>query len=194
MRMQWITLAIGLGCLGAASPVGAEGLPAHALPAQPTRQISQLANSYKTPQAIAAFLRTEFTFKRDEELFGETDHWQTPQEFAMRRVGDCEDYALLAQALLRAQGIQADVFSLLGEDGYAHTVSVFVDTDGRYAVINQGRLQRYRAQSLEEVATALNPFWTVGMIAEQDGARGRIVRAIYHDQPAGLMHDAGVPF
>ena len=163
--------------------------------AQPSREIiDQLARTYTTPKAIAAYLQTEFTFTRDEDLFGTEDRWQSPEEFVGRKTGDCEDYALLAQAMLRRQGIEAYVLSLLGEEGYAHTVSVFVDEAGRYNVINQGRLKNYRAKSLEAVATAINPAWTVGMIAEQDGARGRIVREIHNDQPAEFIDAAGVPF
>ena len=71
--------------------------------------------------------------------------------------------------------------SLFGEEGYAHTVSVFVDEDGRYNVINQGKLRRYRAPSLEQVAAQINPAWSVGMIAEQDGPRGRVVRELINE-------------
>jgi len=172
--MVWI---LGLGVLGSSGNARAEPLPVN------PPQLQQVALSHPTPEAIASFLRAEFIFQRDEDQFGEIDHWQSPEEFLQRRVGDCEDYALLAQALLRRNGIEAYVFSLFGAQGYAHTVSVFVDQDGRYDVINQGKLQHIRAASLEGVAAALNPAWTRGMIAEQDGTRGRIVREIINEHP-----------
>ena len=178
MRTRWMVWIVGLGLLGSPGNTAAEQLPASSVP-----PLQQVAVSHPTPESVASFLRAEFIFQRDEDQFGEIDRWQSPEEFLQRRVGDCEDYALLAQALLRRNGIEAYVFSVFGKEGYAHTVSVFVDEQGRYNVINQGKLQRYRAPSLDLVAAQMNPSWTVGMIAEQDGTRGRIVREIVNEYP-----------
>jgi len=164
---------LGVGLLGLSWDATAEPLPVSTTP-----QLQHVAVSHSTPEAVASFLRAEFIFQRDEDQFGEIDHWQSPEEFLQRRVGDCEDYALLAHALLQRNGIESYVFSLFDEDGYAHTVSVFVDEKGRYNVINEGKLRRYHAKTLEAVADEINPAWTVGMIAEQDGTRGRVVREI----------------
>ena len=172
MRAWVMSVLVGLGMIGLPLRAAGYGL------------LDQLAQTYVTPKAIAAFLQHDFTFVRDEQLFGEADHWQSPEEFVARKQGDCEDYALLAQALLRRHGIQADVLSLLGEEGYAHTVSVFLDERGRYNAINQGHLVNYHAPSLQAVASAIHPGWTVAMIAEQEGTRGRIVREIFNDDPA----------
>ena len=198
MRTGWrqsivVGLAVTVGPLTAA----AEDIRPYPLPPlnpsfqhtpnQPQAQrplLDQLAHTYSTPKAVAKFLSQEFTFQRDEELFGEEDHWQAPEEFAARKTGDCEDYALLASALLRRNGVDSFVFSILGEDGYAHTVAVFVDENGRYDVINQGELRNYRAKSLEALASAINPGWTFAAIGELEGTRGRIVRALHNNRPA----------
>lgn len=142
-----------------------------------------LARAYATPHAIAAFLHREFTFTRDEQLFEEVEYWQTPEEFLSRQRGDCEDFALLAAALLRRAGYEAHVFSVIGEGGYAHTVCVFKDAEGRYNVINQDKIRYYRAASLEAVATQLYPGWRYGGIAEQAGRRGRLVKRIVNLRP-----------
>jgi len=162
------------------SPMGRAPMP-NPLTPQP---LHELARTHTTPKAIAKFLRQEFTFARDEVLFGMEDRWQTPEEFLARRTGDCEDYALLARELLRRNGIEAYVFSLIGQAGYAHTVAVYRDARGRYNVINQDRLRVYRAKSLEAVASALYPGWTWGALAEQVGTRGHSVREIVNPNPA----------
>ena len=165
-------------------------LPSHlrtqtaSIPPTAPSLVDQLARRYTSPDAVAGFLRDAFTFTRDEDLFGEVDYWQSPEEFAARRVGDCEDYALLAQALLRRNGVEAYVVSLFGEDGYAHTVSVFIDEQGRHNVINQGAIRYYRAASLEALASAVYPGWTFGGIAEREGTRGRFVRELINPAPA----------
>lgn len=187
MRTRWIAWILGVGLLGLSWDAAAEQLPAPAVPL-----LDQVAVSHPTPEAVASFLRERFSFRRDEDLFGEIDRWQSPEEFLQRRAGDCEDYALLAKELLQRNGIEAYVFSLFGEEGYAHTVSVFVDENGRYNVINEGKLRRYRATSLEMVAAQINPAWTYGMIAEQDGTRGRTVREIVNEHPVSWTDDPPV--
>ena len=145
--------------------------------------VDTLPLAYSTPKTIAAFLHREFTFTRDEALFGEVEHWQSPEEFLRRQRGDCEDFALLATALLRRAGYEAHVFSLIGEGGYAHTVCIFKDADGRYNVINQDKIRYYRAASLEAIATQLYAGWRYGGIAEQSGTRGRLVKRIVNLHP-----------
>ena len=199
MRVRWMLV---IGMIGMPLTAVAEDGPRYtqlaSLPSSMNRPalqtpvrplIDQLASTYSTPKAIAAFLKNEFTFARDEKLFGEVDHWQTPEEFLARKAGDCEDYALLAKALLRRNGIEAYVFSLFGEEGYAHTVSVFVDEQGRYNVINQGQIRYYRAKSLEALASAIHPAWTMAVIAEQDGTHGKIVRELHNDEPAAPLDE-----
>ncbi len=163
-----------------------------------THSLDDLARRYTTPTAVGAFLQQEFTFRRDEELFGQIEYWQSPLEFLQRRSGDCEDYALLARDLLLRNGMEAYVFSLFGTRGYAHTVCLFVDADGRYNVINQATVVFYRAQSLEALAAQLYPEWTFGGIVEQEGTRGRLVREIRYVAPTAsfisLDTVASVPF
>ena len=194
MRARWMVVGIcllGLPLNAVAEDVPASTLRTHLLPQQRMLAIEtpnhslldQWAQTYTTPKAVAAFLRDHFTFKRDEDLFGAADYWQAPEEFAARKRGDCEDYALLAQALLARNWITAYVFSLFGDDGYAHTVCVFVDEHGRYGVINQDQVRYYRAPSLEALASQMHPGWTFGGIVEQDGTRGRMVREITNEDP-----------
>ena len=179
MRTRW--MAMGMACWFAAAPT----LGAYSS----SLALDHLAHQYTDPKAIASFLRHEFTFTRDEDLFGEADRWQSPEEFLTRKAGDCEDYALLAKALLERNWITAYVFSLFGDDNYAHTVCVFLDEHGRYNVINQDQVRYYRAKSLEALASALHPGWTFGGIVEQDGLRGRFVKRITNVHPAPALGD-----
>lgn len=152
------------------------GLPGAASPEQPGR-LEAIAQRCSTPELLAAFLKEHVTFQEDRRLFGREDYWQEPEEFLDRSAGDCEDYALLAEAVLRGQGREAFVLSLYGEGGYAHTVCVFSEKR-RYHVINQDRVVRYGARSLEELADRLYPRWTWGAVARRVGTRGQAVRRI----------------
>ena len=153
LRNRWVGLVvIALWCAGAPS---AHSGSADLAPPDP-RSLDVVAHTYTTPKALAGFLQRTMTFKSDEELFGEPDYWQDPEEFLARRAGDCEDYALFAQAVLQRRGIEAYVLSVFGRDGYAHTVCVFAEA-GRYNVINQDRVRYVRAKTLETVAGRLYP-------------------------------------
>ena len=200
MRTWWTALAVGTWVLGMPLSTVAEealthplrtnlppslGMPAVKLPTPSL--LDQLASTYTTPNAVATLLRDEFTFKRDEELFGETDHWQSPEEFLKRKAGDCEDYALLAQAILRLNGIEAYVVSLFGREGYAHTVCVFKDERGRYNLIDVDKIRYPKTTSLEALASWLYPAWTSGGVVEQAGLRGRMIQRITNPHPVSPL-------
>ncbi len=156
---------LGLGMAPAAQTEGplSPGIPGVAL-------------LYSTPELLAGFLRDQMTFREDNELFGRRDYWQSPEEFLRRGAGDCEDDALLAQAVLERQGGEAWVFSLYGP-GYAHTVCLFRE-GGYYHIFNQDKVIRCKAASLEEAASFLYPRWSWGAVARRFGRRGRAVQRL----------------
>ena len=196
MRTGWVVVVIAIWLMGTLSvaadessaPVSVAWLtPNQGLQATeqlPRPLLDQFASTYTSPRAIATFLRTAFTFRRDTDLFGKMDYWQSPEEFARRKAGDCEDYALFAKALLNRNGIEAYVLSLFGIGDYAHTVCVFVDERGRYNLIDERGVRVLHAKSLPALASWLYPGWTLGAIMEQAGTRGRIVKKIMNPSPA----------
>lgn len=189
MRKGWIGLIIMLLCCTeapAANDAPSEPAPSHFL------SLETLAQTYTTPKELARFLRQAITFMTDEELFGEPDYWQTPEEFLARRAGDCEDYALFVRAVLERQAVEAHVLSLFGADGYSHTVCVFKDADG-YHVINQDRLYVYRAHCLEDVAWQIYPAWTYGALSRQAGRHGTAIQFIHNPHPVPTTLSASDP-
>ena len=136
--------------------------------------IQGVARLYSTPELLADFMRKRMTFREDNELFGRRDYWQAPEEFLRRGEGDCEDYALLAQAVLKRQGREALVFSIYGP-GYAHTVCLFRE-GGYYNIFNQDKVIHCKAASPEEAASLLCPHWSWGAVARRFGRRGRAVQ------------------
>lgn len=184
MGNSWVKgfVAVVLGVL-----LGLAGIaPASSAPGRVEGPVEALVRLTRTPEQLAQFLRENIFFREDLRQFGRVDYWQDPEELLARRQGDCEDYALLAQAVLSRLGLQAFVLSLYGQAGYAHTVCVYVE-EGRYNVVNQDRVVRYRARSLEELATRLYSRWDWGAVAERQGHRGRAVREIYNGIEVGRV-------
>ncbi|MDO8730733.1 MAG: transglutaminase-like cysteine peptidase [Candidatus Omnitrophota bacterium] len=164
------SLAVALFCVAAAPQAASD-------PGRAESPLETVAQSTSTPEQLARFLNARLIFQEDLALFGQTDYWQTPEEVLVRGRGDCEDYALLANDLLKRQGKKSFVFSLYGPRGYAHTVCVFVE-GGRFNLMNQDRLIRTQAASLEELADELCRDWEWGAVAEQNGHRGRAVQIV----------------
>ena len=159
---------------------------------EPSR-LEEVALRCSTPEQLAAFLNQRILFQEDICLFNRVDYWQEPEEFLDRGAGDCEDYALFSEEILKRQGREALVLSLYGPGGYAHTVCVFQENH-RYNVLNQDRVIRYGAGSLEELAGRLCRDWTWGAVARRVGTRGQAIRRITpgsRPSPSGFQKLAG---
>jgi uncharacterized protein YdcH (DUF465 family) len=94
----------------------------------PDQYLSELANVFDSPEAWAAFSTRFMKYVYDspdpdnplrigtKEKHG--DYWQTPQETVARvngsgqALGDCDDFAFLAQSILQKQGTRAKVISI----------------------------------------------------------------------------------
>ena len=63
-------------------------------------------------------------YKKDIEVHGVTDYWQTPAESLQLKSGDCEDYAILKMSVLLDQGIpyRDMMFTLVRLDPQADTL------------------------------------------------------------------------
>ena len=62
---------------------------------------------------VNAAVNSAILYKADRTLYGELDHWATPQESLARASGDCEDFAILKMTALRRAGVPAQSMSLV---------------------------------------------------------------------------------
>jgi len=71
------------------------------------RYVSQpLSIQCDTMGDVRNFLRS-CKYVTDEELFGQRDYWQPPEDFEKRKKGDCEDFALWTWRQLLSMGYHA---------------------------------------------------------------------------------------
>ncbi|GEM_PF-4768041 len=140
-------------------------------------------------ESIAQLMSQNIRFVEDRALFQDEDYWQSPEELWKRKAGDCEDFAVFTQFVLRKINIGSDIVSVYGIRGYAHTVVVFKQ-DGLYNVFNDGRLYMLRAKSLEDVLSHIHPDWTWASTAERRGTRGWSTKKIHN--PASPQNASSV--
>ncbi|MBI3313093.1 MAG: transglutaminase-like cysteine peptidase [Candidatus Omnitrophica bacterium] len=136
----------------------------------------ELTHELQTPEDVAHFMWRHFRFETDRANFGQEEYWQSPQEFLANGKGDCEDFAVFAQEILKSKGIPAFVLNIYGSGGYAHTICVFKE-NGRYSAIDGSRVLNFRSKSINELVSNIYPFWKKGAVvtANHHSAQGEII-------------------
>jgi len=132
-----------------------------------------------SPEDLSKYMRKNFKFVEDDKNFGKTDYWQSPQEMLDLKKGDCEDFALFADAALKELGFESYVISIYGKNRFAHTVTVFKQ-DGKYRVLNDGKLYKYDTDKIDEVLTKIESQWIWAAFTERKKDRGWINGIFYN--------------
>ena len=167
----WVfVLSIGLVC---SYPLQVAEAQNHA---GPLLSPSPLAAELTTPEQIAKYMWRHFSFEHDRTHFGKEEYWQTPEEMLTNRKGDCEDFALFAQAVLKRSGIKAFLLNIYGHR-FSHTICVFLD-NGKYSAIDGTDVKRYETDDLYELMNEIYPNWQTGAIVGRSpkSNKGRILK------------------
>lgn len=70
-----------------------------------------------TQEAILEWVSDNIVYKEDMDTWGVGDYWQTPEETIVLRTGDCEDFTILAMALLYSIEVYSELVLLDVADG-----------------------------------------------------------------------------
>ena len=139
---------------------------------------SKLPNIH-TPEDLSKYMRKNFKFVEDQENFGMIDFWQSPEKMLALKKGDCEDFALFADAAMKELGFESQVISIYGKNQFAHTVTVFKQ-DGKYRVFNDGKLYKYDTDKIEDVLSKIEATWIWAAFTERKNDRGWINGIFYN--------------
>jgi len=95
---------------------------------EPSPEYREWLNQQKSIQDIINFAN-DFIYISDKKQFGKTDYWQTPNEFFIRKQGDCEDIHLfIADAIYRAFGLSTYLL-IAWRPFEAHAMAIYKDND-----------------------------------------------------------------
>ncbi len=118
-----------------------------------SQDLRGVPSSVNTPQALADWLSTEFTYR-----FEITDRWQDPQETIDSKEGDCEDFAALASKILWGLGISNDILVVKFRDlKIAHAICAWKDKSGKYSFISNRELFRTGEGEIENALAKYYP-------------------------------------
>lgn len=118
--------------------------PYRAIPvAQRTERIALTAERWIMLMAVNSYINDRITPKTDRELYGVEEHWTLPS-----KAGDCEDYVLLKQRELIAQGWPRSALLItvvLDEQGDGHAVLTVRTAQGDFVLDNKhSRVELWR--------------------------------------------------
>jgi len=101
---------------------------------EPSPEYREWLNQQKSIQDIINFAN-DFIYISDKKQFGKTDYWQTPNEFFMNKLADCEDVHLfIADAIYRAFNL--NTYLLIAWRLFeAHAMAIY-KKDNQYFLVN----------------------------------------------------------
>jgi len=118
-----------------------------------TSAIAGAISSIRTPEALACWLSNNFRYELKL-----TDAWQTPEETMKLKKGDCDDFALLAQAVLKGLGIKSDVVIIKFRGlNVLHAVCIWKDKAGSYNFISNCELTRTGKADIQQAIAKFYP-------------------------------------
>ena len=71
------------------------------------KTVQELADICKTPRHLGRWMWHRLRYYNDMDLYKTPEYWATPEETLKNGGGDCEDFAILAQAVIKAKGKEA---------------------------------------------------------------------------------------
>ena len=135
--------------------------------------IAEVASSIKTPEALAGWLSSNLRYE-----FAMGDDWQTPEEIVKLKKGDCDDFAVLAKAILKELGIKSDVVVLRFKGlSVAHAVCVWKDANGNISFISNRELHQTDQPDVRQAILKYYPDLETIVYTDKDMRYTRFVKA-----------------
>jgi hypothetical protein len=119
---------------------------------------AQTVAALDTPQKVAAYLNTSNTRAGALAYLPHNDDWSkwTPRQTFANRGGICADLHLFGASVLAAHGYEAVDVQLMART-LAHDVIAYRERDGRWEVMQYGRIFRTDAGSAREAVLKVFP-------------------------------------
>lgn len=92
--------------------------------------------------AVNVAVNHSIRYARDIDVYHVADHWATPSETLAHREGDCEDFAILKMAALRADGVAEEdmaIVVLFDQKRHFYHAILSVAVSGHYYILDNMR-------------------------------------------------------
>ena len=107
-----------------------------------------------TPHELGVWLASEFRYQGEIP-----DYWQSAEETLNLKTGDCEDFAILAQAVLKNLGTDSDIMVIKFRGlKQTHAICMF-KINGFYSFISNRKLIATKQTLIREAVQEKYPDW-----------------------------------
>jgi hypothetical protein len=159
-------------------------------PLNATTPAQLLSDPKLTPKQFAAYFET-FEYEFGSEV-------QSPAEFLSRRKGDCDDYAILADYVLKRNGYVTRLIHVRVVGRIAHAVcyvtenGAYLDYNNRKYFLNLQRCGRTLRAIATKVADSLEANWTTAseFTYDYDTATKQFVVTVVKTDPPAMDQDS----
>jgi len=121
--------------------------------ASTAQALDDAAASIRSPEDLARWMSKEISY-----TMVLPDRARNPEETILSRVGDCDDLAMVASAMLTRMGIENKVLILKFRDlKIRHAICIWKDEGGLYSFISNRVLNRTGKYTIEEAVKRYYP-------------------------------------
>jgi hypothetical protein len=107
-----------------------------------------------SPQQLAGWLVKEFKYRTEMP-----DQWQSAEETFKLKQGDCEDFAIISQKILKDLGIKGEIL-VVKFKGIAQSHALCIFKQGKYfSFISNQKIVSTNATSIKEAISQCYPDW-----------------------------------
>ena len=121
------------------------------------KSFSEVVAELNTPGKVYSWMGKNIRYKTDESY---ADEFRDPEMTFALKYGDCDDYAVLADYILKKHGYDSQVVSVFTSEA-GHTVCVWKDAAGKYNHLSNSSIRLISADKLENVANDVYANWKV---------------------------------
>ena len=105
------------------------------------------------------------------------DNWAAPTETLSKKTGDCEDFAFFNATALKVLGYKPQVLSVM-RIGNCHAITVFKESNGYYAIIDNNTLIRTQATTMQALAKRMLNIYNYASLCSVN-FKGKNIRTLY---------------
>lgn len=118
------------------------------------QNIAIQASVINSPVKLAQWFNQEFTYETEMP-----DYWQSASETIDRKKGDCEDFAILAQSMLKKMGVKSEI-AIVKFEGISQEHAICLFKKGNYySFISNQQLIETGATTIRDAMNEQYPDW-----------------------------------
>ncbi|MCX5704863.1 MAG: hypothetical protein NTZ92_02215 [Candidatus Omnitrophica bacterium] len=135
--------------------------------------IAKATFSIKTPEALVGWFTRDFRYELKL-----TNICQTPEETCALKKGDCDDFASLAQVVLKNMGIKSDVVIIKFKGlNVLHAVCIWKNAAGNVSFISNQKLYQTAEPDVRQAIKKYYPDLETIIYTDKDMRYTRFVKA-----------------